>query len=250
MDAIGALIIWLLLSYAVMIYAEKKGRSRIGFFFLSLLLSPLIALVLLAVGPSNPQGMGLRKCPQCAEWVKTEALKCRFCGLDFFAELPISTVVGPLGGDMPTTGNGHEVRSGSSLKWFAIAGALFMKSVEANETSAIGSLRLISTACFTYDSKFAHGYPAKLSFLGPPSRQNNADNFAADLLDAMLASGGKNGYVFEYAPGRLVRGRIKSYSVIARPSSGSEGRRFFVDETGVIRQSLGGDPDKNSIPLH
>ena len=40
MDGIGVLVIWLLLCYAVTVYAGKKGRSQIGFFLLSLFLSP------------------------------------------------------------------------------------------------------------------------------------------------------------------------------------------------------------------
>ncbi len=68
MAAIAVLTTWLLLSFAALVYAEKKGRSGVGFLLLSLFLSPLVAFVLIAVGPSNPQRMGLRKCPQCAEW--------------------------------------------------------------------------------------------------------------------------------------------------------------------------------------
>jgi hypothetical protein len=89
MDGVGVIVIWLLLCYAVVVYAGKKGRSRVGFFLLSLFLSPLVGFVLIALGPSNPERMGMRKCPQCAEFVKAEALKCRFCGFDFLARGPL-----------------------------------------------------------------------------------------------------------------------------------------------------------------
>jgi Uncharacterised protein family UPF0547 len=89
MDGIVVPVIWLVLSYTVMVYAGSKGRSRGGFFLLSLFLTPLVAFVLLAVGPSNPQRQGLLMCPQCAEWLKHEALRCRFCGFDFTAPAPL-----------------------------------------------------------------------------------------------------------------------------------------------------------------
>ena len=87
MDGIAVLVLWLLLCYAVTVYAGKKGRSQIGFFLLSLFLSPLVGFILVAVGSSNPQRMGLKKCPACAEFVKDEAAKCRFCGSDLTAPL-------------------------------------------------------------------------------------------------------------------------------------------------------------------
>ncbi len=94
MDELMILVAWLLLSYGAMMYAGRKGRSRLGFFFLALFLTPIVAFVLIAVGPSNPERMGLQKCPQCAEWVKSEALKCRFCGFDFGATAPANSFTG------------------------------------------------------------------------------------------------------------------------------------------------------------
>lgn len=85
MDEIAGLTLWLLLCFCVVIYAGRKGRSQVGFFLLSLFLSPLVGFILVAVGGSNPEKLGMRQCPQCAEWVKGEALRCRFCGFDFTA---------------------------------------------------------------------------------------------------------------------------------------------------------------------
>lgn len=46
----------------------------------------LIIIVIAVLVPSSKKGK--RKCPQCAEWVKNEALKCRFCAFDFTTAFP------------------------------------------------------------------------------------------------------------------------------------------------------------------
>jgi len=51
-----------------------------------ILVAILLVIVVAVVVPSSKKG--LRKCPQCAEWVKREALKCRFCGFDLTAPSP------------------------------------------------------------------------------------------------------------------------------------------------------------------
>lgn len=264
MEFLG-LVLWLVLSFAAAGYAGSKGRSTVGFFFLSIFLSPLIAFIWIAVSPSDPQSMGLRKCPQCAEWVKAEALKCRFCSFNFVAPVtsaipaaaPVAAAsVEPLASQVAS----EEVAAEPSLKWMVIAGACAVlalilmwsfqsvQGARADEESAVASVRTLATACLVYESSLSHGYPARLSFLGPSSSGLAEDDFGFGLIDAALASGTKQGYVFEYTAGQQVRGKITGFRVIARPVSGDR-RSFYVDETAVIRYSTSGDPDKHSKRL-
>lgn len=70
------IIIWLFFAFLVAYYGDKKGQGFIGLFFLSVLLSPLIGfIVALATGDKNT-----KKCKQCAELIKKDAVKCKFCG--------------------------------------------------------------------------------------------------------------------------------------------------------------------------
>ena len=75
------IILWLVLSIIPPTIARKKGRPAAGWFFLSLLTTPLIAGTIVAcLGPI--EGGSLRKCPFCAEIIKSEASVCRHCGKD------------------------------------------------------------------------------------------------------------------------------------------------------------------------
>lgn len=97
----GFLIIWVGLAAIVGVAAAKRDRSGGGWFFLSLLISPLIAgLLMLALGNPNSAGryqadqeveprsksfgpILSKKCPDCAEMVKADARICRFCRHEF-----------------------------------------------------------------------------------------------------------------------------------------------------------------------
>ncbi|OQS41130.1 hypothetical protein B0T39_09225 [Chromobacterium haemolyticum] len=80
------LAVWLIFSIIVIVVAEGRGRSRLWWFLISLVISPLLALIALLVLPNikadarEPNPQTHVKCPDCAELVKREARKCKHCG--------------------------------------------------------------------------------------------------------------------------------------------------------------------------
>ncbi|HVA00048.1 MAG TPA: prepilin-type N-terminal cleavage/methylation domain-containing protein [Terriglobia bacterium] len=132
----------------------------------------------------------------------------------------------------------------------AIAIPNFLRSrAAANQASAVGSLRTMNTAEFTYASTYGMGYSATLGYLGSPASSVPADSTQAGIIDDVLSgktTGGagtmtssKSGYQFTYSPGVAIGGRIESYSFSADPlTRGTSGTNsYFVDQTGVIRQN-------------
>ncbi|MGO9641446.1 MAG: hypothetical protein ACLP1Y_09100 [Candidatus Acidiferrales bacterium] len=72
------LCIWITLSAAVAVRAKQRGLNVVGMFVLSLFLSPLIGLFVIAIARDQ-----LKACPFCAERVKLAARRCPYCAADF-----------------------------------------------------------------------------------------------------------------------------------------------------------------------
>ncbi len=123
----------------------------------------------------------------------------------------------------------------------AIAIPSYLRSrMQANEASAMSSVRMINTAAITYSSTYVDvGFPTNLSDMGG-ANPCTAASTSACLLDNSLALGTKSGYGLIWTGDGATPS--VAYTISATPLViGSSGQRMFcADQTGVIRYDPSG----------
>ena len=98
--------------------------------------------------------------------------------------------------------------------------------IAANESSAISSVRTLTTGEFTY-----------LTTVGNFQYGALADLQGADIVDSRLGSGTKQGYNFVVVPNGSTMFTVNANPVLP----GTSGRNYFyADATGVIRINAAG----------
>ncbi|MCC6695317.1 MAG: prepilin-type N-terminal cleavage/methylation domain-containing protein [Candidatus Hydrogenedentes bacterium] len=133
---------------------------------------------------------------------------------------------------------------------------LLRSRMSANEASASGAIRTISTAevafqtaAFVDSNGDGMGDYGTLAQLGNPDGSGTTPAF----VDAVLINGLKQGYVYTLSVTMGNATTMPSYTCTATPAAlGRTGyRQYFVDETGVIRfTSDGSAPTATSPPLN
>lgn len=128
---------------------------------------------------------------------------------------------------------------------------LMRNKIQANETSAVQSLRALNESALLYSNSYG-GFPHAIAELGPAVSGTQASSANADLIDSVLSSGVKAGYRFTYTPGTAdPAGHVLTYSIVATPvAPGSSGQRsFYTDQSGTLRNTSSGTADSNSAPI-
>ena len=121
---------------------------------------------------------------------------------------------------------------------------LLRAKIAANESSAVASLRTITTAETTYASSWGSGYAAVLDNLGGPAPCTTASANAACIVDPSLtvAPYTKSGYVFAAVGNTLANGLNNGFETNATPTvvDVTGKRAFCSDQTGVLRSNTTG----------
>ena len=130
---------------------------------------------------------------------------------------------------------------------------LLSAKIAANQASAVGSLRTITSAEQTFSSTYSDGFTLSLAQLGGPAGSGSCVN--AGLIDEVLstAPNQKTGYKFVFTangtaaltagiPAACGVSGDTGFTVSATPSTlGMTGTASYcVDETGVVRVNAAG----------
>jgi len=120
---------------------------------------------------------------------------------------------------------------------------LLRARIAANQASAVGSTRTITTAQVTYSSTWGIGYASALSRLGGAASCTPSSTTAC-LIDPVLSAGTKSGYTMVTVGatgGATTSNPNQTFETNATPINTSTGTTSYCsDQSGVIRYNTGG----------
>ena len=123
---------------------------------------------------------------------------------------------------------------------------LLRSRMTANEGSAIGAMRTITSAEQQYQSAAITPFPSGMGQYGTLAQMAGQ---VPPFVDAVLGGGQKQGYAFTATPGGV--DGAPTFTCNGDPlSMGASGNRgFFADESGVIRFAQGAVATVASTPV-
>ena len=123
---------------------------------------------------------------------------------------------------------------------------LLRSRMTANEGSAIGSMRTITSAEQQFQSAAINTFPSGMGMYGDlPTLGGQVPPF----VDNVLALGQKQGYAFVAAPGGVDGAPTFTCNADPLQMGASGNRGFFADESGVIRFNQGGVAGAGDLPV-
>ncbi|MGH9684553.1 MAG: prepilin-type N-terminal cleavage/methylation domain-containing protein [Candidatus Acidiferrales bacterium] len=117
---------------------------------------------------------------------------------------------------------------------------LLRARIAANQADAVENCRTITSAEVIYYTTYAVGFAPSLSAL-ESSGSGNPTVLAAGLIDEVLGSGTKTGYIFTYAPlSPDASGHPQDYQLNADPvlQAVTGHAHYFTNEPSVIRFNM------------
>jgi type IV pilus assembly protein PilA len=127
---------------------------------------------------------------------------------------------------------------------------LIRARIAANQSSAVESCRTITSAEVLYNVAYDNGFAPTLSALGGPAI-GAASAANAQLIDEVLSSGEKSGYVFTYtATNADSSGAFQNYTLNADPVDLTTGvNHYFTDEPAVITMNTSAKASATDPPI-
>ena len=84
------IVVWLICFFWAPAIAMEKGQGGCLWFFLAFLLGPIAVAIAAAMPreqkPEPAPAIQTRPCPECAEPIRVEARKCRYCGSEIMPQ--------------------------------------------------------------------------------------------------------------------------------------------------------------------
>jgi hypothetical protein len=89
MEIVILLLLWSVFAFATAFVAEKRGHSSGAWFAAGFFLGPFAFAFALIAPPEHEElvrrgllNRSLRRCPECAEAIRVEARRCRYCAAE------------------------------------------------------------------------------------------------------------------------------------------------------------------------